>query len=49
MLARVNNINKGEVKDSYAKSILGMGCVRVGPYNVDGSPFERISRRFGRK
>ena len=42
MLARANNINKGEVKDPYAKSILGIGCVGVGPYNVDGTPFERM-------
>lgn len=42
MLARANNINKGEVKDQYARSILGIGCVGVGPYNVDGTPFERM-------
>lgn len=42
MLARANNINKGEVKNPYVNSILGMGCVGVGPYNVDGSPFERM-------
>ena len=42
MLARANNINKGEVKDPYAPSILGIGCIGVGPYKVDGSPFERM-------
>lgn len=42
MLARANNINKGEVKDPYAPSILGVGCIGVGPYNVDGTPFERM-------
>jgi len=42
MLARANNINKGELKDPYAKSILGIGCIGVGPYRVDGNPFERM-------
>ena len=42
MLARANNINKGEVKDPYAKSIMGVGCIGIGPYRVDGSPFERM-------
>ena len=42
MLARANNINKGEVKDPYAKSIMGVGSIGVGPYKVDGSPFERM-------
>ena len=37
MLARVNNINRERLR-----IILGMGCVGVGPYNVDGSPFERM-------
>lgn len=42
MIARANNINKGELKDPYAPSIMGVGCVEVGPYRVDGSPFERM-------
>lgn len=42
MLARANNINKGELKDPYAPSIMGVGCIGVGPYQVDGSPFERM-------
>lgn len=42
MLARANNINKGEVKDPYAPSILGFGCIGLGPYKVDGSPYERM-------
>lgn len=42
MLARANNIQKGEVKDPYARSILGVGCIGIGPYAVDGSAFERM-------
>ena len=42
MLARANNIGKGEVKDPYAPSIIGVGYVGVGPYSVDGTPFERM-------
>lgn len=42
MLARANNIGKGEVKDPYAPSIINIGYIGVGPYSVDGSPFERM-------
>ena len=42
MLSRSNNINKGEVKDPYAKSIMGVGSIGVGPYKVDCSPSERM-------
>lgn len=42
MTARANNINKGELKDPYAPSIMKVGCVGVGPYRVDGNPFERM-------
>lgn len=42
MIARANNINRGEVKDPYAISILGVGYIGIGPYKTDRSPFDRM-------
>lgn len=42
MIARANNINRGEVRDPYAISIMGIGYIGVGPYRIDGSSFDRM-------
>lgn len=42
MIARANNINRGEVKDPYAVSIMGIGYIGVGPYKIDTSSFDRM-------
>ena len=42
MFARANNINRGEVKDPYSISILGIGYIGIGPYKIDGSPMDRV-------
>lgn len=42
MIARANNIQKGEVKDPYAVSIMGVGYIGVGPYKTDDTVFNRM-------
>lgn len=41
-IVRANNLNRGEVKDPYAISILGVGYIGVGPYSIDKTPFDRM-------
>lgn len=41
-IARANNINRGEVKDPYAISILGIGYIGIGPYKINDTPFNRM-------
>ena len=42
MIARANNLNRGEVKDPYAVSIMGIGYLGVGPYSIDSTLFDRM-------
>lgn len=42
MLARANNINKGEVKDPYSISVLGIGYLGLGPYGINDTSFNKM-------
>lgn len=42
MFVRANNLSRGEVRDPYAVSIMGVGYIGVGPYRIDTTPFDRM-------
>lgn len=42
MLSNIRDISTGEVQDPYVPKVLGVGFVGIGPYKVDGSPYERM-------
>ena len=42
MFVRANNLSRGEVRDPYAVSIMGVGYIGAGPYRIDTTPFDRM-------